>query len=1728
MIKLHYTPIRGLVKLCFLAIAMLIVNTSSAQIVINWPDFLNNNSGGPIFYNQSTTLTGCTSISFSMQYTSNDWQPNGGVLEDAAFCSGCSGDPADANTPECDFCWDFLDFDLLINGSVELEQLVGTTYLITSELFTWDSGCIDPEDSYDIELDVVSATWQNLENIDLTNIMIICNQGVAEDDLTIDPGDELCEGDDLDLEVSSNFTDAEWFFDGSNIASGTNVSFTDVTTDESGTYTVETTDVNGCISSVEFDIEVEEIPMSCPVTSPVEACIGGSGFAEIDLTVFDGEVSCFVGSDDVLWFTDFGDIPDSPIIDPENFESDGSDLYAVVFNGLCYSEEQLVFVDTGSGVDATIITSDVCEGENLIFEVTTTPTCLSCTYTWDGPAGSGITDDDTPSEIFQVLNASSAFSGMWTVTVTDDTGCSGSTSVDVVVTDAPTGSISGGGDLCPGFCTDASNELTLDLNGGTPPYDVTLQISVGFLNIEQDIPAFLPNGTISLCIDPSSLLPSFSDFDGDGVDDLVIPNIALDFSVSLLGIEDDTGCEGTGSGTINYTINPVPNANDPGGPFELCGGMPFDLTSFDDNINGSQPILWFEDMDLTSQIGSPDAYVPSALPTTVFAVVDNGTCLSPPVSLELMEIPQPVLDPIDDVTVCEVYDFIQPFGSNLGNNVFYEDSEGNTFIPGNITTESGTYTAIAGDDPACIAMETFQVTILNLPDIVFPTSDISACGEIILPSIDVLNFDVSTGTVGYFEQEGQAGVMYSEGDIIDQTSGLTSIFVYVGSPGCFDEVEINLIFSSDIEYILPAYPDEACGDFELLPIGGSTPGVAYFTEEDGAGTEYGVGDILQAPGTYTLFVYDPDIDQACVLNANESFTIALEEEPFIDPIADVTVCEADGFVLPTITGEFLTGDEGYATETNGGGTTYQAGDTIFTAGTIFLFNTAASCPATEVVFELTVEPAPNAGADGSFETCIGPVIDLTTLLSLGADPGGVFISVDPTISLSGADNTLWDTSTADTDTPYVFTYGVPSITGICDDGISEITIVLTNDVSAGVALPDSSICSGEVIDLFGLIDGESSGGFFIDQSNILDTIFDGSWIAEGTNTTFSYIIEEADGCNGDQSSFDVLVVESQELTVEIPITEVCQASCIEMIFNSNFLAELDLQLIDMDNGGVVHDISIASEDTEVFLLCAEGTTGELNGNVISLGEDGGDFVVAFAFLQNAGDCETNFNSLNDFEIEYIPSFEETIEGQVCEGEAFEYNGVMFFEGETVMNELSMAGCDSTTIVNVSDYPPAENFENGTFCIGTDVEIGGEIFTQDTQTQLILEDASANGCDSTIFIDIAFDNASFNNIMETICMNDEIEVNGVVYDFDNPNGADTLFNGSVQGCDSIITVALDFYDLAVGEEMETICQGDTINILGVDFYSGMEQMEITLENESINGCDSTVNVMIDFFPAMQLTEEYEKCEGETLIVNDFEITDDNLSGIYTLTGSGSDCPTVINYTTILFSSTMIEIDTTICQGESIEINGITFDANNTFDESIGQTANGCDSTIVISVNIEDGSVGVMSQVVGINEHLLSYDENNIIDPVWSSNLGTLSCEACESPMIAIQEDTEVYLSAMRDNGCLVADTIVISFIPEPAFVGIYTPNVFTPDDDNLNNIYTIYGTGGFVINEMTIYDRWGNQVYSAGEFLPNEELVGWDGRIDGVKAMVGVYVGRIVYEEPDGTENILVFDLTLLR
>lgn len=156
-----------------------------------------------------------------------------------------------------------------------------------------------------------------------------------------------------------------------------------------------------------------------------------------------------------------------------------------------------------------------------------------------------------------------------------------------------------------------------------------------------------------------------------------------------------------------------------------------------------------------------------------------------------------------------------------------------------------------------------------------------------------------------------------------------------------------------------------------------------------------------------------------------------------------------------------------------------------------------------------------------------------------------------------------------------------------------------------------------------------------------------------------------------------------------------------------------------------------------------------------------------------------------------------------------------------------------------------------------------------------------------------------------------------------------------------------------------------------------------------------------------------------------------------------------------------------------------------------------------------------------ELLVNRDESEItevsIGPMVSS-----SCELCFNPVLSGFDSGAYELIMVDENGC--TDTVAFNILVRPLF-SIYVPNVFNKDDGTGN--YTIYTLEPININSMSVYDRWGNQVFNQENFPSNDPSFGWDGRMQGQDVLQGVYILKLEYEDDLGEPQVIFQDLTIL-
>jgi len=149
-----------------------------------------------------------------------------------------------------------------------------------------------------------------------------------------------------------------------------------------------------------------------------------------------------------------------------------------------------------------------------------------------------------------------------------------------------------------------------------------------------------------------------------------------------------------------------------------------------------------------------------------------------------------------------------------------------------------------------------------------------------------------------------------------------------------------------------------------------------------------------------------------------------------------------------------------------------------------------------------------------------------------------------------------------------------------------------------------------------------------------------------------------------------------------------------------------------------------------------------------------------------------------------------------------------------------------------------------------------------------------------------------------------------------------------------------------------------------------------------------------------------------------------------------------------------------------------------------------------------------------------------DSLWWSFDATLPCNNCPNPIIAPIETTAYQANALNFNGCEDTDDITI-FVEKNR--NIFIPNVFTPNDDGNNDVFIIHGGIDVEkIHVLKIFNRWGEQIFEQTNIQPNDYSVGWDGFFKGEKMNPAVFVYFAEIEFRDGFKIIYRGDVALRK
>jgi gliding motility-associated-like protein len=146
--------------------------------------------------------------------------------------------------------------------------------------------------------------------------------------------------------------------------------------------------------------------------------------------------------------------------------------------------------------------------------------------------------------------------------------------------------------------------------------------------------------------------------------------------------------------------------------------------------------------------------------------------------------------------------------------------------------------------------------------------------------------------------------------------------------------------------------------------------------------------------------------------------------------------------------------------------------------------------------------------------------------------------------------------------------------------------------------------------------------------------------------------------------------------------------------------------------------------------------------------------------------------------------------------------------------------------------------------------------------------------------------------------------------------------------------------------------------------------------------------------------------------------------------------------------------------------------------------------------------------------------------WGASNGVIVNPDAIEQIVSPLETTVYTIQVVGENGCTATDVLTVFVSPKAS---VFIPNAFSPDGDGRNDVFMIYaGNNVQVIRNFMIFDRWGNRVYHAGPFLPNDPNFGWNGNFNGQLMNPAVFVYWVEIELIDGRVETIKGDVTLLK
>lgn len=145
--------------------------------------------------------------------------------------------------------------------------------------------------------------------------------------------------------------------------------------------------------------------------------------------------------------------------------------------------------------------------------------------------------------------------------------------------------------------------------------------------------------------------------------------------------------------------------------------------------------------------------------------------------------------------------------------------------------------------------------------------------------------------------------------------------------------------------------------------------------------------------------------------------------------------------------------------------------------------------------------------------------------------------------------------------------------------------------------------------------------------------------------------------------------------------------------------------------------------------------------------------------------------------------------------------------------------------------------------------------------------------------------------------------------------------------------------------------------------------------------------------------------------------------------------------------------------------------------------------------------------------------------WSSNTNE-QCDDCLMTTVIPSATTKYAVTIVDQNGCSSMTELTINVRENE--ITVYAPNAVQLSGQSENRKFGLFGKATIWIEQLDVFDRWGNVVFTKRDIQLGDGASYWDGHFNQTLAEEGVYTYRSLLRNLNGTESVVIGDFVLFH